>query len=224
MWRWQASAATVVFILCSAVLAQAPLDCTTQLCTYLPMIAGPGAADKTPTQTSTRTPTKTSTTTPTVTRTPTVTQVPVTLLDNGDFEQDGLHWFDPANYITDTLPVAAHSGTFAIWLRGNDMNTEIDRDITIPLDTPILSYWIWIRSTEPTCGDDGGGVSFSAATPFLIDSFDLCTATATNGWVQRTVDLSAVAGQTGTLVLVAGTFDGDLTGSELLFDDIGFRP
>lgn len=219
MLKWLVSGGVVVFVLCSAVLAQAPPDCTIQPCTYIPLVMKSG-----PTVPSTPTKTATPTTTPTVTRTPTATQVPVTLLDNGDFEQDGLHWFDPANYITDTLPVAAHSGTFAIWLRGNDMNTEISRDITVPLDKPVLSYWIWIRSTEPTCGDDGGGVSFSAATPFLIDSFDLCTATATTGWVQRTVDLSAVAGQTGTLVLIAGTFDGDLTGSELLFDDIGFRP
>lgn len=230
----RAAAATIALlitglILAGALAAPAQLDCASTPCTYLPIVLKPGPAsaptpNRTPTPTRTTTPTRTSTPTRTATVTPsaTATQVPVTLFANGDFEQGSVLWYDPARFITDTLPIAAHSGTHALWLRGMD-GGEVDRDITVPLDTPYLSYWIWIRSTEPTCGDDRGGMGFSAVHPPLVDSFDLCVATETNGWVNRVVDLSAVAGQTGTLVLIAGEFDGDMTGSDLFFDDIGWR-
>lgn len=198
----------------------APAQITPTSASYLPLVRRDGAAPAT-TPTTTIQPSRIPTATRTPTATPTRTPVPVTLLGNGDFEQGALHWIDSGS-ITSTLPVMAHSGTHAIWFHGAD-GGEVDRDITVPLDKPYLSYWIWIRSNEPTCGDDRGGVSFSAATPFLVDSFDLCATTTTDRWVNRVVDLSAVAGQTGTLVLIAGTFDGDLTGSELLIDDVGFR-
>jgi hypothetical protein len=199
-------------------------DCISHPCIYQPTILKPGeAATPTRTFTPTATPTRTATATPP--RTPTATQVPVSLLDNGDFDQDGLHWRDTGGLIANALPVPAHSGRYALWLRSDSNGAEVDRlDVEVPVDKPYLSYWLWIRSTEPTCGEDRGGVTFSVAAPPLVDSFDLCTATATNGWVNHVVDLSAVAGQTGTLSFLTGAFDADLIGSELLIDDVGFRP
>jgi len=148
-----------------------------------------------------------------------------TLLDNGDFEQGTLHWSDPGGFITDAVPagIAAHSGTHLAWLHAT-AGAQFTRNLQVPADKPVLSYWIWIRSTEPTCGDDIGGVGFSGVSPPAVDTFDLCADTATNGWVNRTVDLSAAAGQSvGTLIFSIGAFDESVATSDLFIDDVGFQ-
>jgi bacillopeptidase F (M6 metalloprotease family) len=65
------------------------------------------------------------------------------------------------------------------------------------------------------CGFDFGGVLVNNTT---VDQFDLCGAADTNGWVQRSVDLSAYAGQNVALQIRVET-DSSLN-SNLFIDDV----
>lgn len=190
----------------------------TPLLTPLPTI--PGVPTKTIAPTATATPTPTST--------PTVTPVSVTLFTNGDFEQGAVYW-QPQTNANNTIitnppsPVVPRSGTRVARLTATQLSTEaaIDAvDVIVPADKPYLSYWVWIRSTEPTCGDDVGGAGVSLT---VRDSFPLCAATQTNGWVNRGLDLSAYAGQAITIEIGAGSFETDTPDSFLFVDDVGWR-
>jgi hypothetical protein len=203
------------------VAAAAP-DCAVRRCVYVPLIAAVGP-------TVTPTPLPTDTPVP-PTRTPTATPNPVTLFTNGDFEQGAVFWQPQANadaIITTSpgAPVIPHSGTHVARLTAvQDASlSAIDAvNVVVPAGTPYLSYWVWIRSTEATCGDDLGGVGISVG-PASVDSFNLCTATQTNGWVNRILNLSTRAGETVTIEFLAGTFDTNTPDSILYIDDIGWR-
>lgn len=203
-----------VFGLASWGLARA----ATQPRVYIPLIRADGGPTITPTQPVPAT--------PTVTRTPTITPVPVTLLPNGDFEQGAALW-EPqvaaTTVITTNAPIPAHSGTYVARLVASEFGMGMEIDLAnqvVPAVTPYLSYWVWIQSTEPVCGSDRGGV---AINPTAIDKFNLCVATQTDQWVRRSLDLSAYAGDTVTIILIVDTFDTDSPNSTLFIDDIGWR-
>jgi hypothetical protein len=73
---------------------------------------------------------------------------------------------------------------------------------------------MWIAS-EDYCGYDFGGVMVDNT---VVDQFDLCSNTDTSGWVRRTVDLGAYAGQNVALQIRAET--DDLYNSNLFVDDV----
>lgn len=203
--------------------AMAAPNCAIQRCVYVPLVAAIG-----PTVTSTFVPTVTSTNTPIPTSTPTLTPIPVTLLTNGDFEQGAVYWQPQANANAAIInnppaPVVARSGTHIARLTASQTSADSAIDavnVLVPVGTPYLSYWVWIRSTEPTCGDDLGGAGIS---PTVVDKFNLCAATQTNGWVNRGLNLAAYAGQTVTIEFIAGTFETDTPDSILYIDDIGWK-
>jgi hypothetical protein len=179
----------------------------------------------TATATATHTPTATATATPTTSPTATATPAPVTLLPNGDFEQGpGIAW--AGDGITNTPPLTPHSGAHAAALAAAQTTGEITQAVTVPAGSPRLSYWVAIVSTEPTCGDDLGGVAVFAAdglTVLALDRLELCAATA-HGWQRRSLDLSAHAGATVRVHLQAGTFDGpEAPNSTFVVDDVGWR-
>ena len=189
----------------------------------LPLILAYGMSE--PSATPTRTATPTHTTIPT--STPTQTPIPVTLLPNGDFEQGAAVWEPQVNaeaLITNDppAPVTARSGAYVAGLPASQSDpAELDMlNVMVPLGEPYLGYWVWIRSTEPVCGDDVGGVAISST---VRDRFNLCAATQTNGWVKRSLDLSDYAGQSVTIILGAGTFDTTAVDSFLYVDDVGFQ-
>lgn len=113
--------------------------------------------------------------------------------------------------------VSAHGGQWLTWLGGaDDEISYIRQNVTIPTNAPILSYWAWIASAD-ACGYDFGGVMVNSN---VVNVFNLCQSTATGGWVRRTVNLSAYAGQTVWLQLRVET-DGSLN-SNLFIDDVSF--
>lgn len=176
---------------------------------YVPVVAGGTGPTWTPA--------------PTVTPSLTPTPVLVLLLLNGDFES-GEDFWSPTGIITSTLPspVMPFSGTHVAQLIASHpgIPVKLDTTATVPSIAPYLSYWIWIRSTDPTCGNDRGSIRINGVE---VDGFDLCTTTQTSGWVRRTVNLATHSGQMVTISLVAKTSDNDAPDSALYVDDIGWR-
>jgi hypothetical protein len=152
-----------------------------------------------------------------------ITRASSSSLCNGDFEQGpGACWEEysshgwPIIIRADYLPVPPRSGSWAAWLGGeHDEISAIWQQVTIPATNPTLSFWHWIAS-EDECGYDFGGVIINASA--VADVFDLCADADTNGWVRRTVDLRAYAGQSVELQIRAET-DSSLN-SNLFVDDI----
>lgn len=146
-------------------------------------------------------------------------------LVNGGFEQgrgvgwrtyssNGWHLIFPGSDLPGAI--TPHGGAWAAWLGGDDNElSALTQRVTIPASNPILRFWYWIASQD-YCGYDFGGVVINNSQ--VVDAFTLCEARDTNGWVLRTVDLSAYAGQTVDLQLRADT-DGSLN-SNLFIDDV----
>ena len=173
---------------------------------YLPQVARPN------------TPTPTRTATPTSTPTP-----PANSLVNPGFEQGrGVGWQEFSQQGWDLIVnsgfpgnVTPHSGQWAAWLGGDDNEIAyVRQSVTIPAGASILSFWTWIASAD-SCGFDFGGVVVNGQP---VNSFNLCSSTNTNGWVRRTVNLGAYAGQNVALQIRAET-DGSLN-SNLFVDDV----
>ena len=143
-------------------------------------------------------------------------------LTNGGFEQGLTFWHEyslwgyPSIMPKEYLPIQPHSGDWAVWLGGayNEIN-GIWQAVHVPSGNPVLSFYYWIAS-EDACGYDLALVSVNLEE--VVDSFWLCTATNTNGWVLRQVDLSAYAGQNIELDIVVGT--DDYLNSNLFIDDV----
>ncbi len=178
---------------------------------------------------------------PTPTPTPTPTPMPIANpVRNGGFEQGGTDWFagtqipwyaDPvgdilARHRNDLpAPVAPHSGDWVAWLGGfpNSRTTlqTADPPFTVPSGGSTLRYWLWIQSDEPTCdlnNVDGAWVFFSTqAQQHTVDSFNLCTTNATNGWGKHDLDLSQFVGQVGWLSFVVRNIGEN---SNLFIDDV----
>jgi len=165
-----------------------------------------------------------NTPTPTLTPTPTVTlPAPSNPIVNPGFEQGrGVGWQEYSRngwtlIMNSGFPSGfyPHGGQWATWLGGDhDEISYIRQNVAIPTNASILSYWAWIAS-EDMCGYDFGGVIVNST---VASVFDLCTNTSTGGWVRRTVNLGAYAGQTVALQLRVET-DGSLN-SNLFIDDV----
>jgi hypothetical protein len=99
-------------------------------------------------------------------------------------------------------PIAPYEGSWVAWLGGeSELLSYIEQEVRIPEVNPELEYWLWIDSRWP-CGGSYGRVLVNGT---IVDSFLLCTGTATDTWVARRVDLSAYAGLTVTLRLLSQT-------------------
>jgi len=95
----------------------------------------------------------------------------------------------------------------------------ISQTVTVPAGSPSLSFWHWIVSDDD-CGLDFGSVQINGTA---VDTIDLCTTTNTNGWVRRTVGLSAYAGQTVALRIQVTTDPNFI--SRMYVDDVSLpRP
>jgi len=208
-----------------------PTPTSTETPTATPTVTGtPPTPTPTPTATATfppvaflpqivRQPTPVPTNTPTPTPTPTLSP---NLLVNGDFEQGTVGWTEYSALGYDLImngsfpgTVAPHSGQWAAWLGGDDDEISyVSQLVTIQPDSVILGYWVWVASQD-YCGYDFGGVIVNNT---VVDKFDLCEDTTTDGWVRRTVDLGVYAGQSVTFQIRAET-DFSLN-SNLFVDDV----
>ncbi|HEY4694092.1 MAG TPA: hypothetical protein VIH16_11695, partial [Bellilinea sp.] len=120
---------------------------------------------------------------------------------NGTFEagRDG-NWIEssPGSYelITNDLPIAPHSGSWASWLGGVLTNTDSLTQTGIQLGSlRYLHYWYWIASSD-ICGFDYAKIYINGAQQV---SRDLCSQTSTGGWVHGMLDLNAFLGTTISL-------------------------
>ena len=79
-----------------------------------------------------------------------------------------------------------------------------------------MSYWYWIGSAD-SCGNDYFRVKIGASTVY---THNLCSSTATGGWVNKKIDLNAYAGQT-VLLRFEVTTNGS-NNSNMFLDDVSF--
>lgn len=146
-----------------------------------------------------------------------------TEVNNGDFEAGASGWVAQSNHSRTVIRqtfgtgVTSHSGAYAAWLGFYALEVStVEQQVTVPAAKPILTYWHWIVSTDQ-CLRDLASVRINNSE---VDSYLLCADTQTTGWVQRTIDLSAYAGQTVTLTFYLKN-DGNRN-SDLYLDDVGF--
>jgi len=147
---------------------------------------------------------------------------PAILLENGGFEMGRSVWNQYSSngwwliIEREYLPIDPHNGSWVAWLGGDDDESSIIwQEVTIPNDNPTLVYWMWIDSGDD-CGYDIGGVTLDIDN--AVDAYWLCSANNTDGWIKRTIDLSAFAGKTMDLEFSAFT-DSYLL-SNLFIDDV----
>jgi subtilisin family serine protease len=151
---------------------------------------------------------------------------PPNTLRNGDFELGStVGWTQSSslgnNLITTSFPqgVAPHSGAYAVWLvRANTETTSISQSVTVPSASPYLSFYHWVQSAESSCSWDYGYVRINGVS---VSTLGLCSTNNTGGWVARSINLSAYAGQTVILEFRSVT-DSSII-SNWFIDDVSFR-
>lgn len=146
-------------------------------------------------------------------------------LANGGFESGNANWSAYSakgrTLIRTTFvgSVTPHAGAWAVWLGGayNEVNRISQANVIVPANAPYLTYWRWIASAD-VCGYDFASVKISSTA---IEVYDLCDPNDTNGWVKRTLNLSAYAGLSVTITFQA---EADGSGNSNLFiDDVSFQ-
>jgi len=137
----------------------------------------------------------------------------VNVVVNGDFEAGRTGWIEYEDSPYFSFPLIVHekdlpsliepfNGSWVAWLGGDsELVTYIEQQVTIPELSPELVYWHWIDSRFD-CDDSFGGVVINET---YVDYYLLCSDTDTGGWVKRTVDLNAFAGQTVVLRVFSRT-------------------
>ena len=129
---------------------------------------------------------------------------------NGDFEEGQVGWVEVSTYEYPLIvqasglpnPITPQEGDWAVWLGGDSaLSTHIEQEITVPDTASELIYWHWIDSIF-ACNGSVGGVMLDGT---YVDQYPLCTSADTGGWVRRSVDLTAYAGQTVPLRFASQT-------------------
>jgi hypothetical protein len=147
---------------------------------------------------------------------------------NGSFEDGPVGWTEVQSPILG-YPLIVHEselpsgigpsdGAWVAWLGGDSqLISYIEQVVSIPETNPELTYRHWIDSIW-ACGNGYGGVTVDDV---WVDTYWLCDVNDTGGWVDRTVDLTAYAGQTATLRFVSQTTDDY---SSLYIDAVSIHP
>ncbi|MCH8613515.1 S8 family peptidase [Arsenicicoccus dermatophilus] len=211
----------------------APTPTETSTTTPAPVPTETSTPAPTPTETSTTTPapvpTETSTPAPTPTETSTTTPAPVptetsapapstnNAVKNGDFESAGTGWSATPGVINTNPGRKAHSGSGKLWLAGTGrMNWQrAQQTVKVPTGNPKLTYWVAIDTAETSkyARFDNARVAINGTPVASYSAQD-----KTNGYVQKTVDLTKYAGKTITLGFSASE---DYTRqTSFVFDDI----
>ena len=147
------------------------------------------------------------------------------VVPNGGFESGQTVWMESSSggydlIINSGFPdtVTPHSGSWAVWFGGvYDEIAFIQQQVTVSSGCPYLTFYYWIRS-EDVCGYDYGYTRINGTT---VDTVNLCESNNTGGWVQKSINLSAYAGQTVTLQISATT-DYNYN-SNWFIDDVSFQ-
>lgn len=149
---------------------------------------------------------------------------------NGDFELGRVAWAEYSGtsgavlILNSGFPteVSPHGGSWAAWL-GQHIFFPLDESITqtvyIPPNRTMLHFWYWIKSVEPNPTYDYFKVFIQEADPFI--NWPLYTGTNTWGWVERTIDLSAYAGD--NVIMIFNTHNDWDFASWIFLDDISLQ-
>ena len=143
---------------------------------------------------------------------------PGTAIVNGGFEQGSTGWSSTSGVIG-TSGYAAKSGSYKAWLNGYGRSSSdtVSQTVTVPTNGR-LTFWLRVATAE------GTSTAYDHLRVQVVRNGATTTVASfsnrdrSSGYVQRTVDLSAYAGQQVT-VRFAGTEDSVLATSFLL-DDI----
>ncbi|MGW3119403.1 M1 family aminopeptidase [Streptomyces sp. NPDC001107] len=145
---------------------------------------------------------------------------PAQVVTNGGFESGTSPWTQSStSVITSRSGQTAHGGTSYAWLdgTGGTHTDTLSQSVTIPsgCSTATLSFWLHIDTTETT-----SSIAYDKLTA-KIGSTTLATYSnldKNTGYVKKTLDVSAFAGQTVSLAFT-GAEDSSLQTSFVL-DDI----
>jgi hypothetical protein len=146
------------------------------------------------------------------------------LVSNGGFEDGHVAWVEQSKLQMELLdPFYPHTGKIGAWLGGaNYAEDSLTQAISLPADSAItLRYWWAVFSEEPA-----GGVFDTARSELLRPNGSVISTTLTIDneiadawlWNEAVADLSAYAGQTVQLRLIARN---DATNpTNFFFDDV----
>ncbi|MFE6846457.1 M1 family aminopeptidase [Streptomyces sp. NPDC057686] len=145
---------------------------------------------------------------------------PAQVVAGGDFESGTSAWTQSqAGLITNRAGQAAHGGSSFAWLNGvgRTHTDTLSQSVTIPsgCSTATLTFWLHVDTAETTTSTkyDKLTAKIGATTLATYSNLDKNT-----GYVQKSFDVSAFAGQTAT-VAFTGTEDSSLQTS-FVVDDV----
>ncbi|MEU8921495.1 M1 family aminopeptidase [Kitasatospora sp. NPDC048545] len=144
---------------------------------------------------------------------------PAQVVANGGFESGSSPWTAPSGAITADSGQSAHSGSSYAWLDGyGSTHTDtLSQSLTLPTGcaTATLGFWLHVDTAETTTSTayDKLTVKLGSTTLATYSNLD-----AGNGYVHKTVDVSAFAGQTATLAFT-GVEDSSLQ-TGFVLDDV----
>jgi Zn-dependent metalloprotease len=121
------------------------------------------------------------------------------LLGNQGFESGNTTWTATSGVITTDSGQAARTGTYKAWLDGYDSShtDTLSQSVTIPGGCKAtFSFWLHIDTAETTTSSQYDKLTVTAGSTTLATYSNLNAAT---GYVQKSFDLSSMAGQTVTL-------------------------
>jgi Zn-dependent metalloprotease len=158
-----------------------------------------------------------STPTPTATTTPPSGSCTGQKLANPGFESGNVSWSASSGVITNDTAQAAHGGSYKAWLDGyGSTHTDtLSQSVTIPAGCrATLSFWLHIDSAESTTTTAYDKLTVKAGSTTLATYSNLNKAT---GYVQRSFDVSSLAGTTATISF-SGVEDSSLQTSFVVDD------
>ena len=146
-------------------------------------------------------------------------------IPNGDFESGKTNWTEYSPNGWDLIledweqsTIMLHSGTWAVWLGGDDNEINyVEQQVNVSSTCPYLVFYHYIVSAD-NCGYDYGYTRINGIT---VDTVNLCEENNTGGWVAKSINLSDYAGKTVTLQIRAET-NGSLN-SNWYVDDVSFQ-
>ncbi|WP_433269908.1 M28 family peptidase [Micromonospora vinacea] len=138
---------------------------------------------------------------------------------NGGFESGSTPWTASSGVITNASGQPARTGSYKAWLNGfGTTRTEsLSQSVTLPAgcSTYTLSFWLHIDTAETTGSTVYDRLTVQAGSTTLATYSNLNAAT---GYVQRSLNVAAFAGQTVTLRFT-GTEDSSLQ-TTFVIDDV----
>ena len=159
----------------------------------------------------------TPTPTPSTTTTPPSGGCSGNKLANPGFESGNVSWTASSGVITTDSGQAAHGGSYKAWLDGygSSHTDTLSQSVTIPAGCrATLSFWLHIDSAESTTSTAYDKLTVKAGSTTLATYSNLNKAT---GYVQRSFDISSLAGTTATISF-SGVEDSSLQTSFVVDD------